>query len=411
MMRSVIASADPTQGFETAGQLPQAGSAGLPSWCGYLLRSGPAPANVADLTESQKVWEALRIGTHALGPHLKATLKGGAVVALVTLVVFSPLVIGGAAAGAIASSVFIMWAGRLGFAASLAWQIRTAYATAAAARTPEELTEAGNLFAQAFAEVVTAFTLVKVVRVTMNLLCLLGGRRLPWASSYAASLQTKSRGGVAYMTGTFDPIHEGHLRTAEMARKALGVDKVILVPRPPTNGKNPVDVADRLRMMRLAVRGHHGIAVADGESVKILFQRGDDALIQHLEQAVKGPLYRIAGTDSFLKQLQGGFVKQHLRSGLEYALVPRPGYQVPGGLPTGVQVLPETEGVYSSTAVRTAFGQGRQPLGLDPQVERYISNHRLYGAPRAGSPATAAPSATKRGGAVAPHAAGSRARS
>jgi nicotinate-nucleotide adenylyltransferase len=69
--------------------------------------------------------------------------------------------------------------------------------------------------------------------------------------------------------GSFDPIHNGHLILAQVAREALGLDRVLLVvsasqPLKPGHG---APAADRLRMVELAVRGIADL-VADGREVE-----------------------------------------------------------------------------------------------------------------------------------------------
>ena len=51
-------------------------------------------------------------------------------------------------------------------------------------------------------------------------------------------LQQKSVNSVAIFGGTFDPVHNGHLRSAIEIKEALGVDELRLMPshRPPLRG-------------------------------------------------------------------------------------------------------------------------------------------------------------------------------
>jgi nicotinate-nucleotide adenylyltransferase len=195
----------------------------------------------------------------------------------------------------------------------------------------------------------------------------------------AAPAAARDRSGVAIFTGTFDPIHEGHLKVALAARDELGVDRVILLPRPPYGEKQPVSVADRAAMIRLAVAGTPGIEVADAATIRMLARAGDEAVISTIQaRDPRRPVIRIHGTDSLLKTLEAGYLRENLARGIRYAVVPRAGYELPRRLPPGVTVLRPTPDTVSSTAIRRALAEGRAPRGLPTAVARYIRARGLY---------------------------------
>ncbi len=72
---------------------------------------------------------------------------------------------------------------------------------------------------------------------------------------------------VAFMGGTFDPIHNGHLRTALEIRQLLGLNQVRLIPcHLPVHREQPgCSCEARLRMVELAVADEPGIVVDDRE--------------------------------------------------------------------------------------------------------------------------------------------------
>jgi nicotinate-nucleotide adenylyltransferase len=73
--------------------------------------------------------------------------------------------------------------------------------------------------------------------------------------------QTKKPAGrrIGVLGGTFDPVHVAHLRVAEEAREALGLDRVLFVPAaspPHKRGRRISPAADRVAMLRLALAGN-----------------------------------------------------------------------------------------------------------------------------------------------------------
>lgn len=72
---------------------------------------------------------------------------------------------------------------------------------------------------------------------------------------------------LGLMGGMFDPIHFGHLRAAENAREALGLDQVTFVPAavPPHRAAPTASAIDRYAMVALATANHPRFVPWDGE--------------------------------------------------------------------------------------------------------------------------------------------------
>src|SRR3972149_1163139 len=73
---------------------------------------------------------------------------------------------------------------------------------------------------------------------------------------------------IAVFGGTFNPVHYGHLRVAEEAREALGLDKVVFMPTFITPHKAAAEITPpevRLEIVRLAIEGNPGLEVSDME--------------------------------------------------------------------------------------------------------------------------------------------------
>src|SRR2546422_6800548 len=73
---------------------------------------------------------------------------------------------------------------------------------------------------------------------------------------------------IGLFGGTFDPIHWGHLRSAEEVREALSLDRVLFIPasKPPhKKGITNTPARHRFEMVRLAVAKNPRFAVSKVE--------------------------------------------------------------------------------------------------------------------------------------------------
>ena len=111
-------------------------------------------------------------------------------------------------------------------------------------------------------------------------------------------------GTIGIYGGTFNPPHVGHIRAAQMAVEALGLDRLLVIPdriaphkQLPEGSASP---EQRLRMLELALEGEEKITVSDLE----LRREGPSYTYQTVEQLheqyPKDQLILLMGTDMFL---------------------------------------------------------------------------------------------------------------
>lgn len=108
---------------------------------------------------------------------------------------------------------------------------------------------------------------------------------------------------IAVFGGTFDPIHNGHLRLALAFAEQLALDKVLLMPSsvPPHKIKPDLaDAAHRLQMCRLAAEPHPVLEVCDIEIARGGASYTADTLEQVQAMYPDAQLYLITGADMFL---------------------------------------------------------------------------------------------------------------
>jgi nicotinate-nucleotide adenylyltransferase len=131
------------------------------------------------------------------------------------------------------------------------------------------------------------------------------------------------------MGGTFDPIHIGHLVTAEEARFQYELDEVMFVPsaRPPhKTGSRHSSTEDRLRMVELAVEENPFLSVSGMEAGR----QGLSYTIETLREVrrIRGTeteIFFITGADAILEILTWKDPEE-LLSESKFIAATRPGY-------------------------------------------------------------------------------------
>jgi len=118
-------------------------------------------------------------------------------------------------------------------------------------------------------------------------------------------VQDRFQGKIGVMGGTFNPIHIGHLRSAEEVREAFDLDRVIFIPSadPPHKGKKGIiDIHDRLELVTEAVRENPFFIASDIEARR----DGKSYTVDTLREIRSrlddgGELFFILGLDAFLE--------------------------------------------------------------------------------------------------------------
>ena len=191
--------------------------------------------------------------------------------------------------------------------------------------------------------------------------------------------------------GTFDPVHNGHLKVAETVKKKLGLQNVIFVPagQPWMKADRTITpVEQRVEMVRLAIAGH-----ADFElSLSEVNRPGSTYTVQTIREFRRkfgegAEIYFIIGRDGLWHLPQWRSVRQLVKL-CRIAVVPRPGFSLPDmdamerqipGLSESVVLLDKPEIDVSATEIRRRVAQGLLWKTLVPApVAEYIAVHKLY---------------------------------
>jgi nicotinate-nucleotide adenylyltransferase len=108
---------------------------------------------------------------------------------------------------------------------------------------------------------------------------------------------------IGLFGGTFDPIHWGHLRSAEEVQEAFDLDRVLFVPAsipPHKRGQTQTPARDRLEMVRLATAKNPRFTVSTVEIARPGVSYSVDTVRHFAQEKHKGDtLYFIIGLDAF----------------------------------------------------------------------------------------------------------------
>lgn len=108
---------------------------------------------------------------------------------------------------------------------------------------------------------------------------------------------------IGILGGTFDPVHNGHLRLAIEMRVALGLSSVKLIPAlyPPLREAPGTSAPRRLKMIRAAIEGEDGLEVDDRELHREAPSYTVDTLRSLRHEVGDIPICLIVGMDAFCR--------------------------------------------------------------------------------------------------------------
>jgi nicotinate-nucleotide adenylyltransferase len=131
---------------------------------------------------------------------------------------------------------------------------------------------------------------------------------------------------IGIFGGTFNPIHYGHLRSAEEVRLISGLDRIFFVPsgNPPLKRKDLTDAGHRYNMVSIAARDNPFFEVLDIESTR----PGKSFTVSTLQQLLKdyadADFSFISGVDAFL-DIPNWREPEKILSLVNFIVISRPG--------------------------------------------------------------------------------------
>lgn len=206
---------------------------------------------------------------------------------------------------------------------------------------------------------------------------------------------------LALLGGSFDPVHNGHLRMAMEAALALDATVALLPSGTPPHRSSPVaSPAQRLAMIELALSGQDRVTVDPRELSRPGVNYTVDTLRELRDEiGPQRPLVLLIGTDQFALldswyRWQSIFEYAHIGVLGRAGVTSTPSASVAGHVSTrwaaassDLSTRPAGHAVHidttlldiSASRIRNDLASGKSPRWLLPvPVLEYISEHRLY---------------------------------
>jgi nicotinate-nucleotide adenylyltransferase len=195
---------------------------------------------------------------------------------------------------------------------------------------------------------------------------------------------------IGLLTGTFDPVHLGHVALAQAAMRACSLDEVWFLVNPDPEHKNTLTpYVDRLAMVELAIVGVAGLRVYSGPQARAPHVIATFKAIGRAHPDCN--FVYVLGVDTFVRLDRWQDV-QSVVSNASYAIAFRSGTPDQalvdlrarlGGLADRLETKRfefDDHGMASSTDIRRQIAAGERPPSLSEKVYEYVVKRGIYGA-------------------------------
>ena len=190
---------------------------------------------------------------------------------------------------------------------------------------------------------------------------------------------------IGIYSGTFDPIHNGHISFAREAMNKYGLDKVFFLPEPRPRRKQGVKAFNhRVEMLRLALLRQSGMGTVILKHSRFSVQYTLPLL---LDRFAGTRMYLLIGDDALDHLVDWPNVEALQVVNLIIGVRKKSVAEVHNT----VEAICRTKGVVfrynvfqaqnsdiSSSYVRKELRHGKKPVGLNSSVQKYISANNLY---------------------------------
>lgn len=184
--------------------------------------------------------------------------------------------------------------------------------------------------------------------------------------------------------GTFDPIHNAHLKIAEEAANRFSLDQIVFVPaaNPPHKELGELTPYEaRFQMVALACAPHPKFVVSRLEEGSARSYTVNTLEQFRKELGTHDRLFFLIGSDAF-DELETWKRWREVVKLTDFIVVARPGveYHVPEN--ARIERLDGLDLPVASTGIRARLRLGEPTPELPPNVRKFIEERGLYGAGR-----------------------------
>jgi nicotinate-nucleotide adenylyltransferase len=179
--------------------------------------------------------------------------------------------------------------------------------------------------------------------------------------------------------GSFNPVHNGHLKVAEWILDKVKLDKIIWVPLYKPYHKEIIDLEEpehRYNMLKLALKNKKKYEISRVEIDDKIISYTLDTLLKLRNQYPGNEFYEIIGGDS-AETFQTWKDYKEILENAKVLVYSRRGHEVK--ITENMELIEAPYLDISSTLIREKVENGESISGLVPKtVEEYIYNNKLY---------------------------------
>jgi nicotinate-nucleotide adenylyltransferase len=191
---------------------------------------------------------------------------------------------------------------------------------------------------------------------------------------------------VGIFSGTFDPVHRGHIEACVVALGVLMLDTVlIMIEKQPHRKAGVVDFQDRANMLELATLDYPSLRLVDLEADNVTTENTLHYLREHFKDS---EYWYIVGSD-MLKHITDWPGHEELFAAMNVCIVLRDNDELKNVKiqvekledeyeGTAFIILPSVWSPISSSKAKEMLRKGEIVTAIDPTVQEYIKKHELY---------------------------------